>query len=149
MTGLADAGQAAQGRALLARLGEAMSPEAIPPSFPSLVVLAEAYSAVGDREGMARTLRPAEEMAVGELLAAQRPGTTEEDQQRAFQYVQFIQAAYARAEAYDELSAFFGRLADALGDPELRMSAEEIRRQMAPAMQEAPAPAPGPDSGAG
>jgi hypothetical protein len=140
--GLVAAGDTALARETLRRITTEIAPEVIPPSFYSSVVLAQALGSVGDEEAMARTIAPAER----EALALLQSAATEPQQARALQYVRILQAAYLDAEAYQAASAFYDRLATAVGDPTLRMSAEDIRAQ-AESMRVVGEP-PGVDSGA-
>jgi hypothetical protein len=128
---LALEGDSALARATVNRLSSEIDPEVIPPSFFSSVVVGQALGATGDQEGMTAAVAPAER----EALAMLRNAATEQQQARALQYVQILQSAYLQAGAYEAASQFYGRLAEAVGDPTLRMSADEIREQ-AEAMRE-------------
>jgi hypothetical protein len=129
---LAIEGDTTLARATVGRLTSEIDPEVIPPSFFSSVVMAQALGASGDQAAMTAAIAPAEREALGMLSGA----TTEQQQSRALQYVQILQSAYLQAGAYDAASQFYDRLAEAVGDPTLRMSAEEIQQQ-AEAMREA------------
>lgn len=132
-TALAEQGRADEARALLARLEAEIAPEVIPPSFLAYYFTAEAWQALGDREKVVETLQPAEDLT----LAAVARGAPESEQ-----YVQFIQGTYLRVGAYDAASAFFDRLAEATGDPGLRISPEELRRETEAMRQSAPPASP-------
>ena len=136
-SGLAEAGRRQDAIALLRRLDDEIPTTTVPASFPSLYTLAEAYSALGDTEGLVRTMRGAEDQALARLNAAE----TQSDQQTALQYIQLVQMAYVTGGAFDAAEAFSGRLADAVGDDRLRQTADEFRRQ-AEALNAPPEAAP-------
>jgi hypothetical protein len=125
---LAEQGHEDEARAILLRLHEEIAPEVIPPSFLSYLFTAQAYEALGDREAVVATLRPAEDLALDALARAER-SPSERTQQEAAQYVRFIQGTYLRARAYDAASAFYTRLAEATGNDDFRVSPEELRRE--------------------
>ena len=120
---LGEQGRQDEARALLATLEEQVPAETIPVGFGSLYTLSEAYRAAGDRGRMLAILKRAEDIALAELARASDPAA----QDRAFQYVQFVQTAYVLGDAYDEASALMGRIADFAGDPTLRQTPDEIR----------------------
>ena len=124
---LAEQGDADGARALLATLQEKVPAETVPVSFGSLYSLSEAYRAAGDRGQMLAVLAEAEDLALRELQAARSPG----EQDRAIQYVQFVQTAYVLGDAFDEASALSGRIAELLGDPSIEQSPDEIRAEAA------------------
>jgi hypothetical protein len=128
---LAIDGDSALARATVGRLTNEIDPQVIPPSFFSSVVVAQALGASGDTAAMMEVITPAER----EALALLGTAGNEQQQARALQYVQILQSAYLQAGAYEAASQFYGRLADAVGDPSLRMSPDEIREQ-AEAMRE-------------
>ena len=122
---LADQGETEAARAVLARVESSVSPEAIPLSFGSIVGLAEAYEAAGVPGRAAALFRQAEEVALGQFLGAD----TAAEQDRAYQFVQFIQSRYLLSEQYDAASAFLDRLAAVVGEPALRQSPEALRAE--------------------
>ena len=69
--------------------------------------------------------RQAETVAIDQIQAAR----TSAAQDQAFQFVQYIQSAYVLGGQYEAASAFMDRIATALGDPSLRRTADEIRRE--------------------
>jgi len=125
-TGMVQAGQPDKARALLARVTAEVPTETIPPSFGSLYLMAEASRAAGDRAGALRLLKRAEDFALDGLQRAQAAPETAD---QAYQYVQFVQAAYLLGGSYDEASAFTGRLAEVFGDDALRRSPAEMQRE--------------------
>jgi len=122
---LAAEGDSALAAATLRRLTTEIDPEVIPPSFYSSVVVAQALGASGDEAAMTAMIAPAEREAISLLSSA----TTEQQQSRALQYIRILQAAYLQAGAFDAASAFYDRLATAVGDPTIRMSSDAIRAQ--------------------
>ncbi|OZC03225.1 glycosyltransferase family 117 protein [Rubricoccus marinus] len=135
-SGLAEKGQRDEARALLARMDREIPASTVPASFASLYTLAEAYSVLGDKQGLVSTMQRAEDQALARLDAA----TTQSQQQTALQYIQLVQMAYITGEAFDAAAAFSNRLADKVGDPAIRQSAEQFRQQ-AEAMNAPPEPA--------
>ena len=121
---LAEQGEPERARALLDRLTTEVPTTVIPPSFGSLLTLADAYEAAGDTRGAARTLREAETIALDQLSAPSQAA-----QEQAYQFVQYIQSAYVLSGDYDAASAFMGRIADVIGDDAFRRSADEIRTE--------------------
>jgi hypothetical protein len=145
-TQLAVDGDTALARATIERLTTEVSPRAIPPSFFSSVVVAQARGSIGDHAGMAETIAPAEREALNMLRAAR----TEEQQSRALQYVQILQSTYLQAGAYEAASAFYSQLATIVGDPTLRLTPDQVREQaeaMRAGQPPAETPVEGPDSG--
>ncbi|MFN3595792.1 MAG: DUF2723 domain-containing protein [Rubricoccaceae bacterium] len=124
-TELAAQGYQAEARALLERLEVEVPFATIPAGFGSLYTLAEAYTQLGDRDRMVATLRRAEDLALRQYQTARSAPA----QERALQYIQFVQGAYLMGSAYEEAAAFTARLADALGAPQLRQTPDEMRAQ--------------------
>ena len=122
---LAEGGRPDDARALLTRLTEQVPASTIPTSFGSLLTLADAYQAAGDTTASLGVFRQAETVAIDQIQAAR----TSAAQDQAFQFVQYIQSAYVLGGQYEAASAFMDRIATALGDPSLRRSADEIRRE--------------------
>ena len=145
---LARQGRGGEARALLSRVTEEVPTTTVPASFGSLYTLAEAYRTLGDTAQMSALLRQAEDVVLRQFETAQTP----RDQERAFQLVQFVQAAYLQGGAYDAAAAFTGRFAQAIGDPRFARTADDLRREVeaaerleagsAPPADE-PAPPPG------
>lgn len=133
---MAEQGYTDEAHTLLQRLDEQVSQDVIPPSFLSLILTAQAYEVIGDTTSMERTLKPAEDIAIDAFLSA----TTPERQQQASQYVQFVQQAYMASGSYEAASAFFNRLAEESGNPDLRRTPEELRQLLSGT------PEPPPDS---
>ncbi|MEM6327028.1 MAG: DUF2723 domain-containing protein, partial [Bacteroidota bacterium] len=123
--GLAARGETDAARQALGRLEEEIPDTTVPPSFPSLYTLAEAYTALGDQDGLVRTLRGAEDQALAQIATA----STVSEQETAMQYVQLVTLAYMQGEAFDAAAAFSDRLAVAVGDESVRRSAEDFRQQ--------------------
>ena len=120
-------GRTDEARALLRTLEERIPAESIPLGFGSLYALSEAYRAAGERDKMLLILQRAEDIAIGELERATAPA----QQDRAFQYVQFVQTAYVLGDAFDEASALSGRIAALAGDPSLQRTPDQIRADAA------------------
>ncbi len=138
-SGLAEKGQSDAARALLARMDTEIPATIVPASFASLYTLAEAYSVLGDKEALVRTMQSAEDQALARFDAA----STQSEQQTALQYIQLVQMAYMTGEAFDAAAEFSNRLAQKVGDPAIRQSADDFRRQ-AEAMNAPPEAAPAP-----
>jgi hypothetical protein len=118
-------GRTAEARQLLARLDDEVSSATIPTSFGSLYTLAEAYRAAGDTPRMKAILRRAETLALDQLATSASGGPSA--QERAYQYVQFVQTAYLLGGAPEEAAAFSARFATVVGDPRERRSVDEMR----------------------
>ncbi|MCH7975794.1 MAG: hypothetical protein IIC18_04470, partial [Bacteroidetes bacterium] len=126
---IARQGHREEARALLERLREEVPPEVIPESFLSLILTAEAYRSVTDMASALATLRRAEDFAITETVRASANssrGSTES----ATQFVRFLTSTYADMDAFDAMSAFYDRLAEATDDPAFRISPELLRRQV-------------------
>ena len=134
---LAAQGRPEDARALLDRLEQEVSPETVPASFGSLLVLAEAYERAGDADKAGDIFRDAESLALRQLTSA---GSVD-GRNQGFQYVQYIQSAYVMGGQYDRASAFFDRIAEALGDESIRRTPEQIRLEA-----EGPPPGAAPDA---
>lgn len=132
--GLAGAGEQQAARQALARLEAEIPADIVPASFPSLYIIAEAYRALGDTEGLVRILQGAEDQAIASLTSAE----TSSQQETAMQYVQLVTLAYVQGEAFDAAAAFSNRLADAIGDDRARRTADQFRQDAAALNQPAP-----------
>ncbi len=134
---LAEQGRRDDAVALLDRLDTAVSREAIPASFFSLLTMGQAYAAAGASEKAAALLRETEDVAIRDLSTASTPS----DQERAAQIARYVQTQYVVAGQYEAAAAFSARIAEVLGDPSLQLSADEFR-SMEAQRQRAAAPAP-------
>ncbi len=141
---LARQGRTEEARALLERLETEMPLETVPADFVSLYILAEAYTAIGDRGRVVELMTEAEPLALEQLENA----TSQRGIDLAVQYYRTIQSIYLESGAFDEAAAFSGLVAERLGDEAFRQSAEELRelyeaprRQPEPPAAEASPPA--------
>ncbi len=137
---LAEQGRPDAARALLARVEEEVPLGTVPADFISLYVLAEAYTALGDRERAVALMREAEPLALRQLETA----GSQRAINLAVQYYRTVQSIYLENGAFDEAAAFSGTIAERLGDEAFRQSAEELRelyqtpRPPPPAAEEPP-----------
>jgi hypothetical protein len=121
---LAHMGLRDQARAMLQRIDAEIPFQVISPSFPSLYMLAEAYSDLGERERVVQMMQHAEPLAIGRLQAAE----TQHDFQIASQYIGAIRAFYIESNAFEEGSAFSDLIVRATGDPRYHESPDDLRR---------------------
>ena len=124
----AQQGRTEEARTLLERVEAEVPPEVIPPSFPALLGLAQAYQVLGDTEGVVRSLKPAEAMAL-DAAARHTTNPTQQSQAEATQYVRYVTSIYLQAGAYKAASNFYNQLATAIDEPGFRISPEELRQQ--------------------
>ena len=137
-TELARMGRRDDGRALMERIETEIPFGTIAPDFISLYLMAEAYTALGDRDRVVALMREAEPLAMRELEAA----TSTRAINVAVQYVQTVQSLYLQNEAFDEAAAFSGQIAEALGDESYRQTTDELRRIYEQGAPRPPEPAP-------
>lgn len=121
---LARMGRAEDARALLARGETAVPFDVVPPDFVSLYMLAEAHTALNDREQVVALMRRAEPLAIDRLDRAR----TDREMSLAAQFVQTVQSFYIEVDAFEEAAAFSDRLAVTMNDARYRQSADELRR---------------------
>ena len=108
---------------MLTHIREAIPFETVAPSFVSLYMLAEAYNAIDDREGVIAMMQRAEPLALEHLENARSAQSIEV----AAQYIQTIQSLYMENLAFEEAAAFSNAIALATGDMRYRQSADELR----------------------
>ncbi len=121
---LAEQGRTAEARALLERVEAEIPLSTVPADFVSLYVLAEAYTALGDRERVAALMREAEPIALAQLETA----SSQQAIDLAVQYYRTIQSIYLENGSYERAAAFSGLVAERLGDEAFRQSAGALRR---------------------
>ncbi|MEM1041184.1 MAG: DUF2723 domain-containing protein [Bacteroidota bacterium] len=134
---LARQGRTEEARALLGRIETEMPLETVPADFVSLYVLAEAYTALGDRSRVVELMTEAEPVALQQLETA----TSQQGINIAVQYYRTVQSIYLENGAFGEAAAFSGLVAERLGDDAFRQSAEELEE-----LYEAPRRPPEPPS---
>ena len=122
--GLAELGRAEAAQALLDRIETEIPFETIPPDFISLYLMAEAHSALGNRERVIELMAAAEPLALEQLLTA----TSQRGIEIGVQYYQTVQSIYLGSGAFDQAATFSSQIADALGDESFRISTDELRR---------------------
>ncbi len=121
---LAEQGRTAEARALLERVEAEIPLTTVPADFVSFYVLAEAYTALGDRQRSVALMQEAEPLALDQLETA----GSQQAIDLAVQYYRTIQSIYLENGAYERAAAFSGAVAERLGDEAFRQSAEELRR---------------------
>jgi hypothetical protein len=121
---LAEQGERERAQRLLNTIMERVPFETVPGDVRSYVFLSRAFQAVGDRDAVVSLLQRVEPVVLSRLETAR----TQREMQLAIQYMQFVQATYMEAGAFEEAAAFGNRIADELGDDAYRQSADELRR---------------------
>lgn len=113
------------GRRLLETIRAEVPFETIPGDIFTFVSLARGYSSVGMRAEAVELMKLAEPLVLDQIETAR----SSRAQQIASQYVQMVRLTYLNSEAYEAAANFQNALADMLGDPSYRVTADELRQQ--------------------